>query len=219
MIRINIFLIIVLVGVVISGCKEEKQSIQAQDSATVEESKKNKQFYYIDGVNFSSKTDKEIGNKSVKLRSTVIMTQPVQPVSQAHINADAVQKARMIQESLSNTHAREAANFKDMCPKLLVKSVDSNKIARHGELLKDKYCDYYIYPFPNDRINVLSNGVALKRYIVEPIQHNFANGSYLVEKADKYIIRVKSEKMQQKPINYDIIITIEDEGQEDNSET
>lgn len=190
---------------IISGCGDN-QNAQEPPSR-----QNNKDLYYIEEVNFSYDTDKDV-DKSVKPQSTIVTTQPVQPVSKAGINANAVEKARMVQEGLSNTYARKAANLRDMCPKLLVKDVDSNKIARHGELLKDNYCDYYLYPFPEDRINVLSNGTALNRYLIAPTQHNFADGSYLVETADKYVIRVKTTKTQRKPVNYDIVVTIDNDA-------
>ena len=211
---IKIPLVILISSVVGVGCSDNMGMTEHADaSAADEDTANNEDHYYIDGINFSSPKAAEI-DKSVKPRSTVTTVEPVQPVSRARINASAVEKARMLQESLNNTYARKAANYKDVCPKLLVKKVDSNKIARHGELLRDKYCDYYIYPVPEDRINVLSNGKTLKRYLIAPTQHNFADGSYLVETADKYVIQVKSAKAQRKPINYDIVITIENDEEE-----
>lgn len=218
--HIKIFSVILLSGVVCSGCKDSHRVTEHSDTSTqesIDNLETKDDAYYIDGINFSSPNVDDI-DKSVKPRSSISVTQPVQPVPKARISATAVEKARLLQESLNNTYARKAANFRDVCPKLVVKKVDSNKIARHGELLKDKYCDYYIYPLPEDRIDVTSKGTALQRYLVSPFQHNFADGSYLVETADKYVIRVKSAKKQHKPINYDIVITIEgNEGEEDDS--
>lgn len=210
---VNVVLLVVGV-IIVSGCKDNRsnQEIVSADDKTIyheHENANTDDFRYIDGINFSSKSDVDV-TKSNEQPPMVSAVQPTPPVTKVQIDAQAVQNARMIQENLTNTYAMKAAAYKDVCPKMVVKNVDSDKIVRHGELLRDKHCDYYIYLNKGQIMDVSSNESALSRQLITPVVYDFANGSYLVKTADKYVIRVKSTDIQKlhKPINYDIVITL-----------
>ncbi len=145
--------------------------------------------------------------------SRIHIVEPVQPVSNVKIDPVVAQSAEMMKERLANTYARRAARRHDICPKLLVRNVDSNSLVRHGELLKDKYCDYFIYPVSGQYLGVTSNKASIQKNLITPDQYNFDNGSYLVQKTDKYVIRITHDGSgNRKPIDYDITISLTDDN-------
>lgn len=149
-----------------------------------------------------------------KLTSRVpVLEQRATPIGVESISVDkgAELAADRITESLIVNQARMAADYNDRCPKLINKHIDSNTIERKQEVLQGDHCDYYLYPSRGQKISVHSEPDSVAAYLISPVSHNFANGSYYVNKADKYVIRLDYEgiEFQTSPIDYDVVVTIE----------
>lgn len=120
-------------------------------------------------------------------------------------------EAQKVEERLINSYAKLAANQPDICPKLLQKTVDSNRIIRHQDIMVDNHCDYFIYPLKGQTLQVISPDRRIKTLLVTPISYDFANGAYTVKETDKHVIRLQYDSIQSKPKNfqYDVEVIIQ----------
>lgn len=128
-----------------------------------------------------------------------------------NMQADAYNEdVKSIEERLTNSYARMAAKKADACPKLLQKNVDSARIERKNDIMKDDYCDYFIYPIKGQTVNVTSTDNRIETLLVTPIMYDFANGSYEVKETDKHVIRLQYDGIESKPdrLIYDIEVKI-----------
>jgi len=121
-------------------------------------------------------------------------------------------EAAALEESLRNSYARRAANYTDVCPKLLQKEVDSSEIIRSNDVMFDKHCDYYIYPQPGQHILVSSNNTLLEALLISPDLHSFNNGPYIAKSSRKHVIRLSYNGIARKPspVSYDVVVKVED---------
>ena len=121
-------------------------------------------------------------------------------------------EAAALEESLRNSYARRAANYTDVCPKLLQKEVDSSEIIRSNDVMFDKHCDYFIYPQPGQNILVSSNNSLLEALLISPDLYSFNNGPYVAKSSRKHVIRLSYNGSARKPnpVSYDVVVKIED---------
>ena len=77
--------------------------------------------------------------------------------------------------------------------------------------MRDTYCDYYIYPKKGQRISIESHPKQIAANLISPVYYDFANGSYLVNQSDKYVIRLSYEGVEymSSPIDYDVTINVQ----------
>lgn len=101
------------------------------------------------------------------------------------------------------------ANQKDKCPKLVRFRLGSTKIIRKNEVMQDSHCDYYIYPNKGNIISVSNYPHNIEASLITPDFYNFANGSYLVKEADKYVIRLTYDGTEYKDHSLTYNVTIE----------
>lgn len=122
------------------------------------------------------------------------------------------QEAEAVREKLKNSYARLAAERADVCPKLLQKDVDSSVIRRSNDVMIDDHCDYFIYPQPGQRIQVLSSSDQIETLLVAPALHNFANGDYRVLSSQKHIIRLAYDGATRKPntMRYSVSVIVKE---------
>lgn len=127
--------------------------------------------------------------------------------SYGHPKAD---DAKLLEESLRNSYARLAAERRDICPKLLQRSVDTNVIQRSNDIMIEDHCDYFIYPQPGQHIQAKSNNDQLKLTLVAPVLHDFANGDFKVVTSQKHVIRVSYDGITQKPnaLSYSVSVIL-----------
>ena len=64
---------------------------------------------------------------------------------------------KSISGSVAIDKAKLAAAKQDKCPKLVNSPIDSTQIVRKNEVMRDTYCDYYIYPKKGQRISIESH--------------------------------------------------------------
>lgn len=113
-----------------------------------------------------------------------------------------------IEESISNSHARLAANHLDVCPKMLQQKVGSPTIERIGEVMVGEYCDYFFYPHRGQIIDTKINNDQIEVLLITPDIHNFADGEYMVDSYDKHVIRLSYSGTEYPPkqLKYDFTI-------------
>ena len=118
---------------------------------------------------------------------------------------------KSISGSVAIDKAKLAAAKQDKCPKLVNSPIDSTQIVRKNEVMRDTYCDYYIYPKKGQRISIGSHPKQIAANLISPVYYDFANGSYLVNQADKYVIRLSYEGVEymSSPIDYDVTINVQ----------
>lgn len=123
-----------------------------------------------------------------------------------------LQNAEEVEESIRNSYARLAAERTDLCPKLIQEEVGSQLIERTEEVMRDNYCDYFLYPRNGQSISVKVNDSKIEALLVVPMVHNFANGDYKVDSYDKHVIRLAYNGATYKPKNlmYDVAVTVSD---------
>ncbi|MEN6670153.1 hypothetical protein AAJP47_07245 [Psychrobacter sp. B38] len=120
------------------------------------------------------------------------------------------QNAEEIEENIRNSYARLAARRDDVCPKLIQEEIGSNVIERTAEVMRDDYCDYFLYPRSGQDISVKVNDSQIEALLIVPMLHNFANGDYQVKSYDKHVIRLAYNGIDYKPENltYDVEVTV-----------
>lgn len=98
----------------------------------------------------------------------------------------------------------------ETCPKLVELPVGSTKVVRKNEVMQDTYCDYYIYPKKGQRVSIENYPKYIAANLISPVYYDFANGSYLVNQADKYVIRLSYEGSEQRyePVDYEVTIQV-----------
>lgn len=122
------------------------------------------------------------------------------------------EEADEIREKLTNSYARLAAKSERLCPKLLQKDVDSNVIRRSNDVMIDDHCDYYIYPQPGQLLQVISSSDQIDTLLIAPKLHDFANGGYRIQSAQKHVIRLSYDGATHKPnsMRYSISVIVEE---------
>lgn len=150
----------------------------------------------------------ELNDPVVESRAVIKAKQSVER-SRTH---QSQQEAEALREKLENSYARLAAERADVCPKLLQKDVDSSVIRRSNDVMIDDHCDYFIYPQPGQRIQVLSSSDQIEALLVAPALHNFANGDYRVLSSQKHIIRLAYDGATRKPntMRYSVSVIVKD---------
>jgi hypothetical protein len=140
--------------------------------------------------------------------AVVKIKQPAQV--KTSLNQQKQQNIATIEDSINNSYARLAANYTDICPKLLQQDIDKQTIERSTEVMADDYCDYFLYPRIGEQIAVSVNNSQLEALLIVPTIHNFADGSYQVSSYDKHVIRLSYNGATYKPerLTYDIAIGI-----------
>lgn len=130
----------------------------------------------------------------------------------ATLSQDKQQNVADIEDNINNSYARLAADRVDICPKLLQKEIDRNAIERTGEVMRNDYCDYFLYPRKGQKIAITVNHSQIEALLIVPTLHNFADGDYRVESYDKHVVRLAYNGATYKPQNlsYDVSIDIED---------
>lgn len=118
--------------------------------------------------------------------------------------------AEQFAEGLSNSYARLASRKNDICPKLIQPDIDSPRIQRLHEVMRDNHCDYIVYPQVGQTIEVSSQNRQIERLLVTPNVHNFANGGYQVTALDKHVIRLNYAAARRKPkdFTYDVEVVV-----------
>lgn len=126
---------------------------------------------------------------------------------------DPVQAKQEVESSGSVTidKAKLAATKQDTCPKLVELPVGSTKVVRKNEVMQDAYCDYYLYPKKGQSISIENYPKHMAANLISPVYYDFANGSYLVNQADKYVIRLSYEGIEQRyePVDYEVTIQVQ----------
>jgi len=119
--------------------------------------------------------------------------------------------AEMVKERVQNYHAQRAAERSNVCPKLVQREVDNDLIQRTEEVMRDGYCDYFLYPNEKQIISVTTNNDDLNVSLIVPTLYDFANGDYQVKSYDKHVIRVEYDGLIYRPENivYDVNIRIQ----------
>lgn len=120
------------------------------------------------------------------------------------------ERAAQMQEQQKRDYATYAAKTNFMCPKLLTRKVDDARIRRRNEVMKNNYCEYYIYPKQGQSIEVVSNDDRIERILVAPTIYNFANGAYIAKNKNRHTIRLNYNGASRKPADfrYDIEIIV-----------
>ncbi|MEN2751129.1 hypothetical protein AAIR29_05715 [Psychrobacter sp. FBL11] len=121
-------------------------------------------------------------------------------------------EAANIEDNITNSYARLAAQRADVCPKLLQKDMNSNDIERVAEVMVNDYCDYFLYLNTGQRLDVNVDNRQIEALLIVPTLHNFANGEYKVTSYDKHVIRLAYNGATYKPkhLSYDVAITVTD---------
>lgn len=114
------------------------------------------------------------------------------------------------EQSVAMDKAWIAATEKDRCPKLLQAKMNSTRIVQKNEVMKDSYCDYYIYLNKGKKISVEDHPANIEANLISPVYYDFDNGSYLVKKYDKHVIRLSYDGIEYKsgPIDYNVTIQV-----------
>lgn len=117
-----------------------------------------------------------------------------------------------IEDNITNSYARLAAERADICPKLLQKDMGNNDIKRVAEVMVNDYCDYFLYLNTGQRLDVDVDNRQIEALLIVPTIHNFANGEYEVTSYDKHVIRLAYNGATYKPerLSYDVEITVTD---------
>lgn len=135
------------------------------------------------------------------------------PSLSQRVQLDPVQSELEIGNSGSVTidKAKLAAVNQDVCPKLVELPVGSTKTVRENEVMQGAYCDYYIYPKKGQRISIEDYPKYIEADLISPVYYDFANGSYLVDKADEYVIRLsyKDFELFNDEIEYEVTIKVQ----------
>lgn len=119
---------------------------------------------------------------------------PVQTQTQAITNTTAI--------------AQRKANAQDNCPRLVQKKVDSNQVLRQDSMAGDS-CDYFIYPYVGDIIQASISDDRIHLSLVRPDTHDFANGSFVVTKNGRHVIRLEYDAFGRRPPVMDYTIEID----------
>lgn len=113
-------------------------------------------------------------------------------------------------QSVASDQTWVAASEEKKCPKLLQAKMNSTKIIQKNEVMRNSYCDYYIYLNKGKKISVEDYPSNIEANLISPIYYDFANGSYLVKKFDKHVIRLSYDgiEYQSGPIDYNVTIQV-----------
>lgn len=113
--------------------------------------------------------------------------------------------------SVTIDKAKLATANQNTCPKLVEFPVGSTKIVRENEVMQGAYCDYYLYPKKGQRISIENYPNYIAADLISPEYHDFANGSYLVDQADQYLIRLRYEGVEpmKDAIDYEVTIQVQ----------
>lgn len=212
-----------LIGVLmVSGCSPADTKVDAsapwqdaQDAGVVGFGDTNK--IQLDGKNTtqSTQSNKTTTDKYINLSDRTVQSTAVikakRSISQSH-SLEIENDAKAVKENLRNSYARLAAQRADVCPKLLQKNVDSNVIRRSNDLMIEDHCDYFIYPIPGQRIEVISSNDQIDTMLIAPNFHDFANGDYLATSAQKHIIRLAYDGITRKPdsMSYSVSVIVKE---------
>lgn len=104
--------------------------------------------------------------------------------------------------------AQKKANVQDHCPRLVQKKVDSNQVLRRDSMASQT-CDYFIYPYVGDTIKASISDDRIHLGLVRPDTHDFANGSFVVTKNGRHVIRLEYDAFGRRPMVMDYTIEIE----------
>ncbi len=117
-----------------------------------------------------------------------------------------------IEDNITNSYARLAAERADICPKLLQKDMGHNDIKRVAEVMVNDHCDYFLYLNTGQRLYVDVDNRQIEALLIVPTLHDFANGDYKVISYDKHVIRLAYNGATYKPerLSYDVAITVTD---------
>lgn len=163
----------------------------------------------------SDGTSRNHTSKYIELNDPVVESRAVikakQSVDRSRTH-QSQQEADALREKLKNSYARLAAERADVCPKLLQKDVDSSVIRRSNDVMIDDHCDYFIYPQPGQRIQVVSSSDQIETLLVAPALHNFANGDYRILSSQKHIIRLAYDGAERKPntMRYSVSVIVKE---------
>ena len=136
--------------------------------------------------------------------------------SHAKANISATKQKQLdvddIEDNITNSYARLAAERADICPKLLQKDMGNNDIKRVAEVMVNDYCDYFLYLNTGQSLDVDIDNRQIEALLIVPAMHNFANGEYQVTSYDKHVIRLAYNGATYKParLSYDVAITVTD---------
>lgn len=104
--------------------------------------------------------------------------------------------------------AQRKANAQDNCPRLVQKKVDSNQVLRQDSMAGN-ICDYFIYPYIGDTIQASISDDRIHLSLVRPDTHDFANGSFVVTKNGRHVIRLEYDAFGRRPAVMDYTIEID----------
>ncbi len=104
--------------------------------------------------------------------------------------------------------AQRKANAQDNCPRLVQKKVDSNQVLRQDSMAGNT-CDYFIYPYIGDTIQASISDDRIRLSLVRPDTHDFANGSFVVTKNGRHVIRLEYDAFGRRPAVMDYTIEID----------
>lgn len=113
-------------------------------------------------------------------------------------------------QAISSTTAiaQRKANAQDNCPRLVQKKVDSNQVLRRDSMA-GATCDYFIYPYVGDTIQASISDDRIHLSLVRPDTHDFANGSFVVTKNGRHVIRLEYDAFGRRPPVMDYTIEID----------
>lgn len=113
--------------------------------------------------------------------------------------------------SVTIDKAKLATANQNTCPKLVEFPIGATKIIRENEVMQGNYCDYYLYPKKGQRISIDNYPNYIAADLISPEYYDFANGSYLVDQADEYLIRLRYESVEpmNDPIDYEVTIQVQ----------
>lgn len=164
-----------------------------------------------------------MASKSNKLRlvTVVIATlvllishscSPEDPQTRTSLTEQNKLEINSIEDNITNSYARLAAERADICPKLLQKDMGDNEIKRVAEVMVSDHCDYFLYLNTGQQLDVNVDNRQIEALLIVPTLHDFANGDYKVISYDKHIIRLAYNGATYKPerLSYDVAITVTD---------
>lgn len=148
--------------------------------------------------------------------SVLLISNSCSPETEEGIDTSLTEQKKLeindIEDNITNSYARLAAERADICPKLLQKDMGHNDIKRVAEVMVNDYCDYFLYLNTGQQLDVDIDNRQIEALLIVPTLHDFANGDYEVISYDKHIIRLAYNGATYKPerLSYDVAITVTD---------